>query len=111
MKTRKSETITLRLSKPDKERILNEAKSLPGFTPSDYIRHKLINGKITVIKKTLKAEDPEQIRLKRFISNNLNQISRSLHIAREKDDLAMMRQALDDLGAIKAMLEQQGISP
>ena len=111
MNTKKSETITLRLSKPDKERILDEAKNLPGFTPSDYIRHKLINGKITVITKTLKAEDPEQIRLKRFISNNLNQISRSLHIAREKNDLPMMRQALDDLGAIRVMLERQGDSP
>lgn len=111
MKIKKTETITLRLSKPDKERILNEAKNLPGFTPSDFIRHKLINGKITVITKTLKAEAPEQIRLKRFISNNLNQISRSLHIAREMNDLAMMREALNDLGAIRTMLEQQGVSP
>ncbi|NIC36140.1 hypothetical protein HBJ58_05590 [Halomonas desiderata] len=111
MKIKKTETITLRLSKIDKERILSEAKSLPGFTPSDYIRHKLVNGKITVVTKTLKAEDPEQIRLKRFISNNLNQISRSLHIARENNDLAMMREALNDLGAIRVMLEQQGVSP
>lgn len=79
----KTETITIRLTKKEKEQIEKNAEKM-GITVAQYSRYVLIKNKPIIIKNLIELEPIEKVigdliyQIKK-IGNNLNQISKNLN--------------------------------